>query len=388
MAVLVVTLGLLAQAGGAYSQNQSSIQVGAWGDDASRGNMGVRVEIQTHTYDGYPGVLDYFWVGDNLADGAFFQFGYAIQPGYYCLKGEQINGKFSCLSTSEQIMDSDVRWLWQYWPNQYRKDFYYEIGPAGSAGVNSTWHLYSITPNSTNGWAFEIDDRVVAHADSPLASSTDPAFIVAEKTSPSELRGQLGPVEFRNLAYLRSDGWHPASSFVALVNCGDGSTCLESTIGVAAPAPNHIIVGSGVSKHADGELLWTIGFVNLDVIVHPETQFYVTTLSHTQLFTGNASVRVPEGMFAYVSLLAPATRAKGFLGTLGASDEFKGWIGDIRSQNMSVRLFMNRDVVIEATWSTSFDIPLLLAAGLLGIIASVMIYFSRRRRGQTCLSNY
>jgi hypothetical protein len=44
------------------TQGQLSYQVGAWGDDASRGNLGVAAEIQTHAYDSYPGVFDYFWV--------------------------------------------------------------------------------------------------------------------------------------------------------------------------------------------------------------------------------------------------------------------------------------------------------------------------------------
>jgi len=47
-----------------------ALQVGAVGDDASRGNSGMAVRIRTHIYS--VSAADYgnsFWVGDVLANG-------------------------------------------------------------------------------------------------------------------------------------------------------------------------------------------------------------------------------------------------------------------------------------------------------------------------------
>jgi hypothetical protein len=69
-----------------------SYVVGAWGDDASKGNMGVSVEIQTNIYPVNTGEYQSFWVGDNLDNGAFIQFGFQEVPGL------------------------NAFWFWQYWP--------------------------------------------------------------------------------------------------------------------------------------------------------------------------------------------------------------------------------------------------------------------------------
>jgi hypothetical protein len=92
------------------AENQVSMQVGARGDDASRGALGVRAEIRTHIYDADPMVLDYFWVGAVLGSGAFVQFGYALEPGYYCLKGQLVNNVFKCLGESALLLNSEARW--------------------------------------------------------------------------------------------------------------------------------------------------------------------------------------------------------------------------------------------------------------------------------------
>lgn len=56
------------------------VQVGAWVDEASVGNSGVQIEIQTNSYRVSSGQDDAFWVGDVLGDGSFVQFRYLIMP--------------------------------------------------------------------------------------------------------------------------------------------------------------------------------------------------------------------------------------------------------------------------------------------------------------------
>jgi len=366
LALILTILAAFTPFATANAQNQVSLKIGVWGDDSSRGNIGVRVEIRTHVYDAYSGVLDYFWVGDSLDDGAFIQFGYGFEPGYYCLKGVNINGKVTCLGRSELIMDSDARWQWQYWPNLYRPDFYYEIGPGNSAGTNGSWHLYSITPASAPGWTLLLDGQEVARVSFPFGESRDPASIVAEKIAVTQLLGNLGPVEFRNLSYLRNDGWHAVDSLMVLSTCTTGSSCgLNQPYGISLEAPNHVVAGSGIDGPKNGELLWTSDYVTLNVRVHPQTPFYVSSISGRQLFSGNATLRLPKGMFAHVSLIDSRTAVGGIFGALGAQDEFQGWLDDNQSGNPSITILMDKDKTVQAIWRPNFNVPLVIAVAWL-----------------------
>ncbi len=151
------------------------MQVGVWGDVASIGNMGVSVEIRTHVYATNPGDFQYFWVGDNLDNGALIEFGYIYEPGYYCLSGQMVGREFTCLGSSGNIGVSDARWEWQYWPKVAGKDFSIEKGPANSVGLNGTWHKYSIEPNPGGGWTFLLDDQQVSPGQNELENIAKPA---------------------------------------------------------------------------------------------------------------------------------------------------------------------------------------------------------------------
>lgn len=96
----------------ATAQNPYDIQVGVWGDDASKGNMGVGAEIRTSiTPLSEPALAASFWVGDNLQNGAFIQFGYQlVTPGYYCAYGETRGDGGNCLGAVDDIGYGDVRW--------------------------------------------------------------------------------------------------------------------------------------------------------------------------------------------------------------------------------------------------------------------------------------
>jgi hypothetical protein len=386
-AILLLLIVLTSTASSnATVQKQSSIQVGAWGDDASVGSLGLRAEIRTHSYDSYPTVFDYFWVGANLDNGGFIQFGYGLEPGVHCLQGSTILGRFTCTGSSEMILDSDARWQWQYWPDIQGTDSYFEIGAAGSGGENGTWHQYSVIPNAGNGWSFLLDGYGVANLAAPPSTAKEPIMMVAEKTTASGFVGDLGPVEFRNLAYLTGTQWQPVASIAALNVCSAELACdAIPNAGVTLVSANDIIAGSRAQNHKDGTLLWTIGYVTLNVQVHPQTQFYVTSTYGAQLFRGNATMKLPKNMFAFVSLLDSNTLAAGVPGLFGAVDHFKGWRGDAVSQNFSVRLLMNGDKSVWANWATDYSVPEMVGA-LLGAIFLIAIILLKRRAASASTS--
>ena len=235
------------------------VQVGAWGDGASVGNTGVQVEILTNSYSVSSEQEDAFWVGDVLSDGSFVQFGYLIlPPGYYCLTAHITENGTSCSGTGDNVTLSDARWFWAYFPNaQVVDDWYYGFGPANSVGSNSTWHLYSILPSAFGAWSFAMDGVTVYSSNFPSTPSISPAHLVAEQTSGPYL-SQLGPVEFRGLAYLGNDSlWHGTSSLSLIDGCGaaDNGPCSQSSsYGVESVGPNDVIVGSNIPTV--GQLVW------------------------------------------------------------------------------------------------------------------------------------
>lgn len=235
------------------------VQIGAWANEDSVGNAGVQVEILTNSYNASG--QDAFWVGDVLSNGAFVQFGYSILPqGYYCLSGHVAYNGTGCMGIADNVGFSDARWFWEYFPNmQMVGDWYYGFGPANSAGMNGTWHLYSIQPTASATWSFQLDDMTVYSTNFPSSVSSAAAHVVAEKAAGSYLT-QLGPVEFRNLAYLGNDTlWHGTSSLSPIDGCGYGDSLPCNMIipyGVAAVRANDIVAGSNVSAPVVDQPIW------------------------------------------------------------------------------------------------------------------------------------
>ena len=366
-----------------------SLQAGAWGDDSSRGNKGVRAEIRIRIYGANSGDFDYFWVGDNLADGSFIQFGYSYEPGYYCLRGHSVKDANTCLGKSENIDKSDARWQWQYWPDASVDDFYYGMGPANSAGDNGTWRTFSIIPDSANGWSFALDGDHVDGISFQPVKSKDPAYVVAEKTTDSPVLGDLGPVEFRNLAYLQEDGWHPVDSLIVLRGCGALSDCsIQNPYGVVLLAPNEIVAGSSIQLLADGELLWTSGYATLNVDLGPNAMVYAWVLSNSSTFQGSFSLHVPRGMFANIELEATQVHSASIFGMLGAVDEFRRWTGDASSSDTSIRVLMDGDKSVHAIWTTNYTVPLEVGTGLLVLLLVLLVVVLKSRKGRVRASTY
>ena len=379
-ALLLLNLILL---GSPLPQTETTFKVGAWGDDASRGNSGVQTQIQTHIYSSIPGTLNYFWVGDDLADGSFIQLGYSLEPGTYCLKGASIGGKFSCSGATERIQSGDARWQWQYWPNRFKSDYYYGIGPSGSAGTNGTWHSYTIVPNPSNSWRFMFDGETVSNSSFLVSQSTDPVFIVAEGNANVNASTTLGPVKFQQLSYFNGMSWNSVDSLVALSYCGTSVACFANSYGAMAIGPNLLLAGSNVPRSADGSLLWTSENLDLNIQVHPGAVFFVTSILGTSEYSDNAEINVPRGMFVYVSISDTVTNSPGILGLIGGRDQFQGWSGDVSSRNLTVRLLMDSNRTISADWATDASIPWIVVAVSSIALLTLTILMARRRTHTT-----
>ena len=382
-ALLLLNLILIASP---LPQTETTFKVGAWGDDASRANLGVEAQIETHVYDSFPGTLNYFWVGDDLAGGSFIQFGYSLEPGTYCLKGTSIGGKFTCSGSTELIQSEDARWQWQYWPNRFESDYYYEIGPSGSAGTNGTWHLYTIAPNPTNSWSFMFDGKIVSNSSFPVSQSTDPAFMVAEGSANPNASTTLGPVKYRQLSYFNGVSWNSVDSLVALSYCGISVACFANSYGAKAIGSNLLLAGSNVPKSQDGSLLWTSEYVSLNIEVNSGAQFFVTSVLGTDEYRGNTQIGIPRGMFAYVAVSDPVTSTPGVLGLIGGQDRFQEWSGAVSSRNLTVQVLMDSNKTITANWETDAFIPLIIVAVASITILSLVIGTARRRVRETKLS--
>lgn len=234
-----------------------NLQVGANVDVGLFGSMGVRAEIRLHIYHVSPLESDAFWVGAILNGGAFIQFGYELNTaGSYCSSGEVDPGtSFSCSIGVQFANGSEPLWFWEYFPENSSSHFYFGQGSLGSSGVNGSWHLYSIIPNSQSEWGFLLDGHQVSGASFPTTISRS-IFVVAEKITGSTQPGPLGPVEFRNLAYLKPDGWHFVSALYAIVGCGANSDCIPISYGVCLEGANHFIAGTSIIQPLRGQTLW------------------------------------------------------------------------------------------------------------------------------------
>ncbi len=301
--LLALTFMLWTNTPFAQAQNTPyAMQVGALGDDASRGSSGIATRIRTRVYSVSADYANSFWVGETLQNGGFIQFGYELSsPGYYCLYGETVGTQTICNGAADTIGYNDARWFWQYWPNPSVIDFYSGIGPSNSAGPDGSWHLYQILPNEENGWIFVLDGNAVSTINNfQWAPSRDPLFVVAEEvTSRASASGRLGPVEFRDLSYSKQDGWHQVESLQAISTCVEADSSCSIPYGLKVLGSDHIIAGTGEQPRENGQLLWTAPFLlklstphSVQVVVDHTT--YPSGSMELPLVSGLHTITVPS----------------------------------------------------------------------------------------------
>ena len=211
-----------------------SVQIGANGGNSSIGSLGASASIRTNSYyidnppNNYdrprPPRTDSFWVGIDLEDGGFIQFGYHLPSiGYYCMGGGIINGRSTCWESPTNIRDADARWFWEYFPVATGGDYYYQVG---LEVFNGTWHTYSILPfhNQTTGWEFLLDGKYASSLEAPISVAKTPIYVSAEHVT-TEFPARLGPVEFKDLRYLTPNGWKSVEALYASIGCGVNTPC-------------------------------------------------------------------------------------------------------------------------------------------------------------------
>ena len=336
--LIVPSLGL-----GVYN-----LQVGAFGDDGSSGNVGVQVEIRTHIYTITKSVIDdSFWVGDNLANGAFIQFGYELQlRGSYCTYLVVVVDHSSCQGASTSVTDGDARWFWEFLPNLNDPSTYsFGMEPLrGSIGIEGSWHTYRIIADRQAGWDLVLDGSVVASVNSPSVKSSQPAYFVAEEvTSVPQASGYLGPVEFRNLAYYKDSAWHGVEGLNAISNCGALNPYCGVSIpyGVSVHGANDIIAGTGMEVRQDGEPLWgsftlTIKFPNNGVVVVDGKNY-----------SGSIQLNVSSGLHSLS--IEPIISFEN-----GSRLRFDHWSDNSLAMNRTLRV--NSDVSLEAVYVSQYEL--------------------------------
>jgi hypothetical protein len=233
----------------------------------------------------------------NLEDGGFILFGYTLDAaGDYCYGGHAIiNGRSTCWGSTTSVANGDARWFWEYYPVLTEPDYYYQLGPPMSAGANGTWHSYSIVPfhGRTSGWEFRLDGTYVSSLDGPTSASKNPIYVAADHLT-TEAPARLGPVEFRDLRYLTSNGWKSVGALYALNGCGVNTPCnFPHPYGVVSLGPNHVLAGSGVNQTVSNkELLWPSTFSSSTVVL--------TTTAPPILSTGSTIMTMTDFAFGLI----------------------------------------------------------------------------------------
>lgn len=332
MAVLLVLLLV------AYPVSaQYWFQSGARASASSNGNSGASVVIQTVLPQNVSDGSMAFWVGENLANGAFLQIGYTI----FNRTGEVPN---NCTATgcsgTQQVTAGKAEWFFEYFPPGNNSSFYGTIGPDGSAGPNGAFNTYSFYSNGTV-WYFEVNGSVVGGAD--LGTSKSGAFTptaIAELANTSTSGQYMSPVIFANLSEYKYGQFLPVQSAYGVVSYGTGSeTKLRNPYGIKeiGNRVNYFEVGSGLPVSNNNTQLWSLG--------------YRLTIASQY---GNMTSRNVYMAYTLVTLSAPSSVVVG----PGAIAIFKGWTGTGRGSYtgtaQSQALLMASNITETANWQVDY----------------------------------
>jgi hypothetical protein len=247
--------------------------------------------------------------------------------------------------------------------------------------------MFAVVPDR-DGWSFLLDNQQVGNISAKPVQSRDAVYVVAEKSTSSPQFGKLGPVEFRNVAYLLGDSWHIADSLTSLHRyalLSDRS--VENPFGAVAVGPNHIIAGSNIKTVEDQKLLWTDEYVTLDVNQDPNAAVTVTMLGNATVFQGSFSIEVPKRMFVYIQLNHDVVPTTGPWRLLGASNDFQGWTGNVNSTNRFISILMDGNKKITGSWTTDYSTPILAALFLSLLITSLVILKLLRSRRNAAITS-
>ncbi len=235
-------------------------QFGIRGGQRSTFNNGASVNIQTITNQKIISGSSGYWVGENLANGAFIQMGYLIenQSGIYpsiCV--------ISGCGGYQNLTAGNAEWFYEYFPPGFSSSFLGRIGNDGSAGVNGTQNSYAFYANGSK-WYFKFNGNIVGSVN--LGSNTSGQNIpiaFGELANTSNARTFLKPVVFNNLEFYQNNAFLQVPSGYVYIGYGEGSqTELNNPYGVQEllNRVNYFEVGSGLAQYPNNTRLWTLGY--------------------------------------------------------------------------------------------------------------------------------
>jgi hypothetical protein len=344
--VLVAAVLLIAALGLTHAQYW--FQTGARGSTADAQNGGGSVQIETVYQPGYAqGGSFGFWVGENLANGAFLQTGYEIPnvSGMYptnCTSG-------GCTGDT-YIAGGTPTWFWEYFPAGYSGGaFYGGIGGNGSVGPYGKFNTYSFN-YSYGTWNFYFNGVKIGSANLGAQSSgANPITAFAEYADVYNNTTPMAIVDFRNLSTYTNGVYRLVQKGYSYVGYGSGSeTSLKNLYGIqeVAPYTNYFEIGSGLQIPANFTQLWAIGY-KLNI----RSQY------------GNINSSVNYSAYSQVKLSAPHA--------INVSNNvrlvFAGWTGtgdgSYTGTSANETITMNGNINETAEWTTQYYLNVTSAYG-------------------------
>ena len=196
-------------------------QFGARGGVSSQSNQGASLSIQTITPQNVSTGAPAFWLGEDLANGAFLQMGYLVvnQSGSYpsyCTR--------SGCTKYEDLEANQAEWFYEYFPQNYSgSDFLGAVGPAGSAGDNSIFNTYGFYYNGT-GWNFVFNGNVMGSVNLGSGNSgVHSPVAFGELANASNNKAIINPVIMQNLSFYDNGVFTPVTNGYSYIGFGVGS---------------------------------------------------------------------------------------------------------------------------------------------------------------------
>ena len=245
--------------------SQYWFQFGARSGQTAYYNTGAKVTVQTLTNQTPMSGSIAYWVGENLANGAFLQVGYLItnRSGLY--------PSFCTASGCSQrtyLAAGSTEWFYEYFTSGSSNNaFMGAIGPNDSVGTGGSLHTYGFYSKG-NAWYFFMDNQTLGSIDLGTNNSGPNGPVAfAEMANTSNPDTFLKPVVFSNLSFQSGGAYLQAVRGYSYIGYGVGSaSTLPNPYGVAEMQNkvNYFGVGSGLPHLSDGTELWQLGF-NLNI---------------------------------------------------------------------------------------------------------------------------
>ena len=239
-------------------------QFGARGGISSEFNNGTSISIETVFPQNFTNGSPAFWVGEDLANGAFLQTGYLVanQTGSYPSACTQ---RYGC-GKYQTIKAGQEEWFYEYFPSGYGGgQFFGQIGPAGSAGSNGVFNTYGFYYNSSSGgWNFVFNGNIIGNV-SIGSDGSGPHSPVAfgEIANASGNATVINPVTMQNFSIYKNGRFAPVSEGYAYIGYGSGSMQnIPVPYGVMEldNRVNYFQIGSGLPKPSNGTRIWSFGY--------------------------------------------------------------------------------------------------------------------------------